>query len=111
MPPACTCLLGASNVGDGGLCSENSSVSATKCDNNNRNSTASKLKMSIVQQTKYYYPISSIIANYSNISPLSQCGDACLSDSDCAASMLAAEQLGVWWIRGHEFDLVCEAWA
>lgn len=111
MPPACTCLLGASNVGDGGLCSQNSYVSAAKCDNNHRNSTASKLKMSIVQQTKYYYPISSIIANYSNISPLSQCGDACLSNCDCAASVLAAEQLGVWWIRGHEFDLVCEAWA
>eukprot|EP00261_Vitis_vinifera_P040288 XP_019081531.1 PREDICTED: G-type lectin S-receptor-like serine/threonine-protein kinase At5g24080 [Vitis vinifera] len=108
MPPACTCLLGASNVGDGGQCSENSSVSTARCDNNHRNSTASKLKMSIVQQTKYYYLIFPIIANYSNISPLSQCGDACLSDCDCAASVLAAKQLGVWWIRGHEFDLVCE---
>ena len=86
-------------------------MSAVKCDNNHWNLTTSKLKMSIVLQTNYYYPIYLIIANYSNISPLLKCGDACLSDSDCAASVLSVEQLGVRWIQGHEFDLVYEGWA
>ncbi|CBI22598.3 unnamed protein product, partial [Vitis vinifera] len=102
---SCTCLPGASKVGDSGQCSENSSVSAGKCDNNHRNSTASKLKMSIVQQTNYYYPESSIIANYSNMSQLSKCGDACLSDCDCVASVYgpSEEKPYCWLLNSLEF--------
>lgn len=101
----CTCLPGATKVGDRDQCSENQSVSAAKCDNRNRNSTGFKLKMSMVQQTNYYYPESSVIANYSNISPLSKCGDACLSDCDCVASVygLSEEKPYCWLLNSLEF--------
>ena len=104
---SCTCLPGASKVKDSDQCSDNyPTVSAGECgSNHSRNSTASKLKMSIVQQTNYYYPESSIIANYSNINPLSKCGDACLSDCDCVASVygLSEEKPYCWLLNSLEF--------
>lgn len=101
---SCSCLPGTSKVGDSGQCWEDSS--AGKCDDHDRNFSAGKLKMSMVQQTNYYYPESSIIANYSdNITPLSKCGDACLSDCDCVASVygLSEEKPYCWLLKSLEF--------
>lgn len=56
------------------------------CRNDN---VSTAFKMVILSETNYYGG-SSMIANYSNISSVSSCGDLCLSDCSCVAS--------VYWI-------------
>jgi hypothetical protein len=60
-----------------------------------------------VQQTNYYFSESSIIANYSenDVSSVSKCGDACLSDCDCVASVygLNEERPFCWVLKSLSF--------
>ena len=81
----CTCLPGTSKVGRDGQCYENSSL-VGNCNGKHENLT-SQFRISAVQQTNYYFSEFSVITNYSDISNVSKCGDACLSDCDCVASV------------------------
>ncbi|XVE58438.1 hypothetical protein DITRI_Ditri04bG0169600 [Diplodiscus trichospermus] len=85
--PSCKCLPGTSKVGgtSESYCSQNSSLTRS-CDSRNRNQT-SQFKIATVQQTSYYFSYLSVIANYSDIATVSKCGDACLSDCNCVASV------------------------
>ncbi|KAL5053336.1 hypothetical protein RYX36_034018 [Vicia faba] len=85
---SCTCLPGTSKLGRDGQCYENSSL-VGKCTNGKNENKTSSFRISTVQQTNYYFSESSIIANYSesDVSSVSKCGDACLSDCDCVASV------------------------
>ncbi|KAL3630664.1 hypothetical protein CASFOL_023648 [Castilleja foliolosa] len=77
---------------------------AGKCGPHHENLT-SRLNVSAVQQTNYYFSDSSVIANYSDIETVSRCGDACLSDCDCVASVygLNEEKAYCWILRELEF--------
>lgn len=99
---SCTCLPG-SNVGDDGQCWANSSLTG-KCGPHHENLT-SQFKIATVQQTNYYFYDSTVIANYSDIGTVSQCGDVCLSDCDCFASVygLNEEKPYCWVLRSLEF--------
>ncbi|XP_057988741.1 G-type lectin S-receptor-like serine/threonine-protein kinase At5g24080 isoform X2 [Hevea brasiliensis] len=99
---SCTCLPGTSKVGNG-ICSENSSLIG-KCDAANVNHT-SEFRMATVQQTDYYFPEFSVIANYSDIPTVSKCGDACLLDCECMASVygLDDEKPYCWLLRSLDF--------
>ncbi|KAG8381215.1 hypothetical protein BUALT_Bualt06G0099000 [Buddleja alternifolia] len=100
--PSCTCLPGTSS-NHNGPCSSNSSLTG-KCGPHHENLT-SKFKISMVQQTNYYFSDSSVLANYSDIGTVSKCGDACLSDCDCVASVygLDEEKAYCWVLRNLEF--------
>ncbi|KAL0318059.1 UNVERIFIED_CONTAM: G-type lectin S-receptor-like serine/threonine-protein kinase [Sesamum angustifolium] len=100
---SCTCLPGTSKVGNGAQCSANSSLTG-KCGPHHENLT-SRFKISVVQQTNYYFSDSSVIANYSDIETVSKCGDACLSDCECVASVygLNEEKAYCWVLRSLEF--------
>nr|XP_027110459.1 G-type lectin S-receptor-like serine/threonine-protein kinase At5g24080 [Coffea arabica] len=99
---SCTCLPG-SNAGNDGYCWANSSLTG-KCGRHHENLT-SQFKISTLQQTNYYFYGSSVIANYSDIGTVSKCGDACLSDCDCVASVygLNEEKPYCWVLRSLEF--------
>ncbi|CAL5209432.1 unnamed protein product [Lathyrus oleraceus] len=103
---SCTCLPGTSKVGRDGQCYENSSL-VGKCTNRKNENTTSNFRISTVQQTNYYFSESSIIANYSesDVSSVSKCGDACLSDCDCVASVygLNEERPFCWVLRSLSF--------
>lgn len=103
---SCTCLPGTSKVGRDGQCYENSSL-VGKCTNGQNENMTSKFRISMVQQTNYYFSESSIIANFSenDVSSLSKCGDACLSDCDCVASVygLNEERPFCWVLRSLSF--------
>ncbi|KAI4352946.1 hypothetical protein L6164_007150 [Bauhinia variegata] len=87
---SCTCLPGTSKVDKDGHCYENSSL-VGKCNSRHENQT-SQFRISVVQQTNYYFSDLSVIANYSDIATVSKCGDACLSDCDCVASVYGLNQ-------------------
>lgn len=99
---SCTCLPGT-YMGSDGRCSGNSSLTG-KCGPRHETLT-SQLKISTVQQTNYYFSDSSVIANYSDIETVSKCGDACLSDCECVASVygLNEEKAYCWVLRNLEF--------
>ncbi|XP_047166501.1 G-type lectin S-receptor-like serine/threonine-protein kinase At5g24080 isoform X2 [Vigna umbellata] len=99
----CTCLPGTSKVGRDGLCYENSSL-VGKCNGKHENLT-SQFRISTVQQTNYYFSDISVIANYSDISNESKCGDACLSECDCVASVygLNEERAYCWVLRSLSY--------
>lgn len=106
---SCTCLPGTSLVD--GLCYENSSL-VGKCNSQhgNRNQTrnqteTSEFKMSEVQQTNYHFSETSVVANYSDVANVSKCGDACLSDCHCVASVygLTEEAPYCWVLRSLDF--------
>ncbi|XP_059625051.1 G-type lectin S-receptor-like serine/threonine-protein kinase At5g24080 [Cornus florida] len=99
----CTCLPGTFEAGNDARCSGNSWL-AGKCDAQHRNST-SQFKIATVQLTNYYYTESSVIANYSDITSVSKCGDACLSDCECVASVygLDDEKTYCWILKSLEF--------
>ncbi|XP_058769843.1 G-type lectin S-receptor-like serine/threonine-protein kinase At5g24080 isoform X2 [Vicia villosa] len=103
---SCTCLPGTSKVGRDGQCYENSSL-VGKCTNGKNENMTSNFRISTVQQTNYYFSESSIIANYSesDVSSVSKCGDACLSDCDCVASVygLNEERPFCWVLRSLSF--------
>ncbi|XP_022738918.1 G-type lectin S-receptor-like serine/threonine-protein kinase At5g24080 isoform X2 [Durio zibethinus] len=102
---SCTCLPGTSKVGgtSESYCSQNSSLTG-KCDSKNRNQT-SDFKIATVQQTNYYFSYFSVIANYSDIATISNCGDACLSDCDCVASVsgLDDEKPYCWILKSLDY--------
>ncbi|KAK9293190.1 hypothetical protein L1049_021179 [Liquidambar formosana] len=100
---SCTCLPGTSKVGTGSQCSEKL-LSPAKCDSQHSNLTA-PFKIASVQQTYYYFSESSVIANYSDITTISKCGDACLSDCECVASVygLNEEKAYCWVLKRLEF--------
>ncbi|XP_054782107.1 G-type lectin S-receptor-like serine/threonine-protein kinase At5g24080 isoform X2 [Prosopis cineraria] len=104
---SCTCLPGTSQVGRDGLCYENSSL-VGKCNpqHENKNQTqTSEFEISVVQQTNYYFSEMSVVANYSDVATLSKCGDACLSDCDCVASVygLTEETPYCWVLKNLDF--------
>nr|POE77056.1 g-type lectin s-receptor-like serine/threonine-protein kinase [Quercus suber] len=97
---SCTCLPGTSEVEGRSQCSENSLLIG-KCDSQHKYST-SEFRISTVQQTNYYYSYFSVIANYSDIA---KCGDACLSDCECVASVYGLDD-GTpycWVLRSLDF--------
>ncbi|OMO67038.1 S-locus glycoprotein [Corchorus olitorius] len=104
---SCTCLPGTSKVGGAGgsyYCSQNSSLTG-KCDSRNRNYQTSQFKIAAVQQTNYYFSYYSVVANYSDIPTVSKCGDACLSDCDCVASVygLDDEKPYCWILKSLDY--------
>ncbi|XAR52268.1 Non-specific serine/threonine protein kinase, partial [Bertholletia excelsa] len=100
---SCTCLPGSSRVGSEVQCYLDSSVTG-KCGPHHENLT-SQFRIETVQQTNYHFSDSSVIANYSDISTVSKCGDACLSDCDCVASVygLNEEKPYCWVLKSLEF--------
>lgn len=100
---SCTCLPGSSKPGTQAQCYGNSSVIG-KCGPQHENLT-SRFKIAAVQQTNYYYSDSSVIANYSDMETGSKCGDTCLSDCECVASVygLKEEKAYCWILRNLEF--------
>lgn len=99
----CTCLPGTSKVGPDNQCSDNSSL--TKRCNSRHENQSSQFRISMVQQTNYYYSDFSVIANYSDIRTVSKCGDACLADCECVASIygLDDEKPYCWVLRSLDF--------
>ena len=100
---SCTCLPGTSKVEGSSQCLENSSLIG-KCDSQHKYST-SEFRISTVQQTNYYYSYFSVIANYSDFATVSKCGDACLSDCECVASVYGLDN-GTpycWVLRSLDF--------
>ncbi|KAL5727161.1 non-specific serine/threonine protein kinase [Ranunculus cassubicifolius] len=100
----CSCLPGTSKVVSGMQCSGNSTV-ITTCDGNSKRNLSSEYKIQTVPQTNYYYSEFSVIANYSDIRTSSKCGDACLSDCECVASVygLKEEKPYCWILSSLEF--------
>ncbi|KAK2983613.1 hypothetical protein RJ640_023147 [Escallonia rubra] len=101
---SCTCLPGTNyDAANDAPCLGNSSLTG-KCGSRHENLT-SKFKIAMVQQTNYYYYESSVIANYSDITSVSKCGDACLSDCECVASVygLNEETAYCWVLKSLEF--------
>ncbi|XP_065859916.1 G-type lectin S-receptor-like serine/threonine-protein kinase At5g24080 [Euphorbia lathyris] len=88
---SCTCLPGQ--------CSDNNPPVIGKCN------SRSEIGISAVQQTNYYFPDFSVIANYSDIETVTKCGDACLSDCDCVASVygLDDEKPYCWLLNSLDF--------
>ncbi|XVF12593.1 hypothetical protein REPUB_Repub08aG0132200 [Reevesia pubescens] len=100
---SCTCLAGTFKVGGESYCSQNSSLTG-KCDSRNKNHT-SEFKIATIPQTNYYFSYFSVIANYSDIVTVSKCGDACLSDCDCVASVygLDDEKPYCWILKSLDY--------
>ncbi|CAI0546400.1 unnamed protein product [Linum tenue] len=102
----CTCLPGA---GHGKETAENSTSAAAAAGNCDRRSgggnSSSGLKIAAVQQTSYYFSEFSVVANYSDVAAVADCGDACLSDCDCVASVygLDDEKPYCWVLRSLDF--------
>ncbi|KAL6958800.1 non-specific serine,threonine protein kinase [Sarracenia purpurea var. burkii] len=82
----------------------NSSV-AGKCGPSQHENPPSPFNIAVVQQTNYYYSESSVIANYSDAATVSKCGDACLTDCECVASVygLDEEKPYCWVLRRLDF--------
>ncbi|KAH6836208.1 Protein kinase superfamily protein [Perilla frutescens var. hirtella] len=78
--------------------------SSGKCGPNHESPT-SELKISKLQQTNYYFSDASVIANYSDEETVSRCGDACMSDCECAASVygLKEEKPYCWLLKKLDF--------
>ncbi|KAK1361190.1 G-type lectin S-receptor-like serine/threonine-protein kinase [Heracleum sosnowskyi] len=101
---SCTCLPETtSDAGDSNSCYGNPVVIG-ECKSHRENST-SEYKIESVQQTNYYFSDSSVIANYSDIPTVTKCGDACLSDCNCVASVygLDEEKAYCWILKSLEF--------
>ncbi|TXG71048.1 hypothetical protein EZV62_005983 [Acer yangbiense] len=103
---SCTCLPGSnSKMGNDGECAANSSM-VIKCDSRNNQTSHDQYRIATVQQTNYYFSEEySVIANYSDIETVSKCGDACLSDCECVASVygLDDEKPYCWVLRSLDF--------
>ncbi|XP_073314826.1 G-type lectin S-receptor-like serine/threonine-protein kinase At5g24080 [Primulina huaijiensis] len=100
---SCICLPGTFKVNNDDNCSGNSSLTG-KC-SPHRGNLSSLFKIETVQQTNYFYSDSSVIANYSDIESEAKCGDVCLSDCECVASVygLNEEKPYCWLLRSLEF--------
>ncbi|ESQ31951.1 hypothetical protein EUTSA_v10003657mg [Eutrema salsugineum] len=101
----CFCLPGSVKLPDqenAKLCSDNSSL-VQECESNiNRNGT---FKISTVQETNYYFSERSVIENYSDIGNVRKCGDMCLSNCKCVASVygLDDEKPYCWILKSLNF--------
>ncbi|XP_068644795.1 G-type lectin S-receptor-like serine/threonine-protein kinase At5g24080 [Aristolochia californica] len=104
---SCSCLPSASPMPPSGECVSNSSSPPGDCNSSSRstNSLSSKFKMVSMQQTTYYFSEASVIANYSDISSGPDCGEPCLSDCECVASVygLSEEKTYCWTLRSMVF--------
>ncbi|KAL9994096.1 putative protein kinase RLK-Pelle-SD-2b family [Helianthus debilis subsp. tardiflorus] len=100
---SCECLPGSNTSGGDFRCRANSSYTGN-CRVPHDNSTSSQLKIETVQQTNYYFEESAVI-NYSDIATVSKCGEACLSDCECVASVygLKQETPYCWILTSLEF--------
>nr|XP_043634432.1 G-type lectin S-receptor-like serine/threonine-protein kinase At5g24080 [Erigeron canadensis] len=98
---SCECLPGSNTNGEDFRCRMNSS-SPGNC---RLPRNTSQFKIETVQQTNYYYLESAVIANYSDIPTVSKCGDACLTDCECVASVYGLNQESpyCWVLRSLEF--------
>ncbi|VFQ58277.1 unnamed protein product [Cuscuta campestris] len=103
---SCRCLPGSNQEArtDDVQCFLNSSLTG-KCDRNHENLTGGQFKMETMQQTSYYFSDRSVIANYSDNATLSKCGNACLSDCECIASVngIREEKPYCWLLKSLEF--------
>ncbi|XP_038708708.1 G-type lectin S-receptor-like serine/threonine-protein kinase At5g24080 isoform X2 [Tripterygium wilfordii] len=102
----CTCFPGTSNgtkPGSNNQCYENSSLIG-KCDSRNQNQT-SLFRIAALQQTNYYFSEYSVVANYSDIEITARCGDTCLADCECVASVygLDDEKTYCWILKSLDF--------
>ncbi|CAD5332525.1 unnamed protein product [Arabidopsis thaliana] len=101
----CLCLPGSVKLPDqenAKLCSDNSSL-VQECESNiNRNGS---FKISTVQETNYYFSERSVIENISDISNVRKCGEMCLSDCKCVASVygLDDEKPYCWILKSLNF--------
>ncbi|KAL0924245.1 hypothetical protein M5K25_005061 [Dendrobium thyrsiflorum] len=61
--------------------------------------------MEMIPQTNYYFSGSSTIANYTGLSTSSECGDHCLSDCECVASVygIVDEEAYCWTLNSMLF--------
>ncbi|XP_062120290.1 G-type lectin S-receptor-like serine/threonine-protein kinase At5g24080 isoform X2 [Humulus lupulus] len=100
---SCTCLPGTFKVGKDNQCSENSSLIGN-C-GPRKSYQKSQFRISTIQQTSYYYSDFSVIANYSDVRNVSKCGDACLSDCECIASVYGfdEEKPYCWILRSLDY--------
>ncbi|XP_074319736.1 G-type lectin S-receptor-like serine/threonine-protein kinase At5g24080 [Silene latifolia] len=103
---SCSCLVGTVRAGNNDdRCFENSTLTG-KC-NGKRGSkyNTADFKMNAVQQANYYFSDESVIANYSDMPTISKCGDACLGDCECVASVygLSEEKPYCWVLRRLDF--------
>ncbi|KAL8192723.1 hypothetical protein R6Q57_027171 [Mikania cordata] len=100
---SCECLPGSNTSGGDFRCTANLSVTGN-C-RSAPGDISQQLKIETVQQTNYYFLESAVIANYSDIPTVSKCGDACLSDCECVASVygLNQETAYCWLLRSLEF--------
>lgn len=100
---SCTCLPGTSKMGRDGHCFENSTL-VGKCNFRHENKTT-QFKILSVQQTNYYFSDYSGVANYSDVQTVSKCGDVCLADCECVASVygLDDEKPYCWVLRSLDF--------
>ncbi|OVA09482.1 Protein kinase domain [Macleaya cordata] len=99
LPRSTTSQMRNSTMG----CSADSSVRAN-CNDSDKNST-SRFKIKTVAQTNYYFSQSSVVANYSDTQTISKCGDVCLSDCECVASVygLDEEKAYCWILKSLDF--------
>ncbi|CAI9771953.1 unnamed protein product [Fraxinus pennsylvanica] len=100
---SCMCLPGTSKRSNDDECSGNSSLTGKWCPHHEN--LTSQFKIEAIQQTNYYFVESSVIANYSDTETVSKCGDACLSDCECIASIygLNEEKAYCWLLRSLEY--------
>lgn len=101
---SCRCLPGSNaEAGTDVQCYGNSSLTG-KCDRRHENLT-NQFKIETVQFTNYYFSERSVIANYSDTQSVSKCGNACLSDCECIASVsgLSDEKPYCWLLSSLEF--------
>ncbi|KAK9143892.1 hypothetical protein Syun_013292 [Stephania yunnanensis] len=95
---SCSCLPGTSQ------CLGNNRSLVGDCGGDQRK-LAARLRIATVNLTNYYYDEASVIANYSDVATTAKCGDACLSDCNCVASVygLKEEKAYCWILRRLEF--------
>ncbi|OVA01873.1 Protein kinase domain [Macleaya cordata] len=101
---SCSCLPGTSRGEPDSQCLPNSSLTVN-CDPQQHENSMSQFKIATISQTNYYFSESSVIENYTDISTISKCGDICLSDCECVASVygLKEEKAYCWILRNLEF--------
>lgn len=101
---SCTCLPETTTDSEDSNNCYGNPVVIGECKPHRENST-SEYKIESVQQTNYYFSDSSVIANYSDIPTVTKCGDACLSDCNCVASVygLDEEKAYCWILKSLEF--------
>ncbi|XP_047342382.1 G-type lectin S-receptor-like serine/threonine-protein kinase At5g24080 [Impatiens glandulifera] len=101
---SCDCLPGSFKYETELQCYSNSSATG-KCGPNHENNLQSQFKAVTIQQTNYFFSDWSVIANYSDAEMVSKCGNICVEDCDCVASVsgLNEEKAYCWILKSLEF--------